>query len=223
MPSVQINVEMKDLLKAMDFTMKSAMPRIVAEAMTKTAFKAQDAVRANLSKKYTLRSKNFMERSINIKKAKAADFFKNSLHSEVRSGQKFMVLHELGKDKTIPGKRLAIPMNDLLKRNPRSATGKIRNRWLPKALLKNKRKAGKTKTGRERTQRFRHYVVGGSNTAFLVREDTKSERIEYLYTFVKKATIKKTFGFERTVVFHAAANYVRQFEKAYKKILARFT
>jgi hypothetical protein len=123
----------------------------------------------------------------------------------------FMPIHETGgirnphaggsgRDR---GRALALPGEDLRRRNYRTKTGRVRKRWKPGELLKyyNEGNRGRAQARSGRGGRRRAFITKtkGGVPVVLRRRGRARYPLERLYVFTPRAAIKPTWKFEPTV------------------------
>lgn len=123
MLSVQDDIA-KAAAKLRSITAAQQLPFAVSQAMNRTAIEVQQAVKAAMPRRFTLRS-NWVVQGIRVEFSN-----KRKLEAVVYSRDKFMTLQEYGGTKKPFGNYLAIPTT-LVRRSPKD---KIRRSETPKAL-----------------------------------------------------------------------------------------
>lgn len=171
------------------------VPFATAKALTRTAQDARDAVRAELPKRFTIRS-GWVAGGIRIVPASKNDWPRAV--AWVGSRDPFMELQETGGVKT-PAKgarNLAIPTPTTTAR--RTGSGRIPASRKPRALLD---KPGVYVAGKAIRRRKRRRSADGPETLYLLRP---------------RATLKPRFGFQDTVEKTVAKVYAARFREAFE-------
>ena len=188
--TIQINQASLDRALA---SMEKQVRFAAAQALTKTAQDAQEAVRRQLPDRFTIRS-NWLSKGIRIIPATPS-----RLESTVVVKDAFMVQQETGGERTSPfGDALGIPVG--ARPTPTAATPPSK---FPSALL--------LKPGF-----FIAPIRRGSKTMGVWKRTGKGrrERLTLMYVFSRRVQLRPRFGFRETVRRIALERLPRLFEEA---------
>ena len=217
---IKVTALTEETRRGMSRLQKQQFPFALAKTLTEVASMSVRAVQSKTRREFELHGE-FIPRGIARTPARKSDVRRLGIGTTVVftkpliSG--FMPIHETGgvrepaaksggRDK---GVYLAHPGKDLKKKSYKTSTGRIRERWKLKTLLKNyKRQRLPTavysqiiqgKVRRTKGQPFiaRHKVTG---TPMLMRRtSTARYPVDVLYVFVKRAKYTPQWDFEDTV------------------------
>jgi hypothetical protein len=189
-------------------------------ALNETAFQAKSALVEQMPAKFDLKS-NRPKKGLRVKKSNKKQ---PRREASVTHLDAWMTLHEAGGKKQPAGssKDMGIPASGTLKKG-RSASGKIREGFWPRNLLKNDgsidpKKAGamggRGNRGKGRAKAF--MVEHGGHKRIVVREKRGAarENLVGLYTLTPEATVKPRWDFEKTVQGVAKHKLAKNFQKA---------
>jgi hypothetical protein len=224
---VKLNYDMKAAQADLSYMEKEHFPMAYTWALTRTAQEAQEAVRTVTRSYFHLHSE-FVPRGIRVQSANVRDLRDYGIAESavftapIISG--WMPLHEEGGDKVPRHSNIAIPSKELNKDFNKTATGKIKNQLLPKALL-----AGYVDVFRK-GKRVRKNVKVKGNPAFIItsrrtgtrmivrRLTNKKGPLEVLYIFKHRAHINAEWDFEKTVRTIANFRFEPNFKKAFTAV-----
>lgn len=225
---VKLDYDMEAAIADLSYLEREHFPMAFVWALTKTAQEAQDGVRTVTHSRFHLHSE-FIPRGIRVQSASIRDLRNFGIAESavytapIISG--WMPLHEEGGDKDPRKRSIAIPSRELNKDFNKSATGKIKNALLPKALLR-----GYIDVRNRKGQKIRKIMKVGGNPAFIVnsrragvpmlvrRRTSKSSPLEVLYIFKHKAHIHAEWDFEKTVKTIANFRFEPNFQKAFTAV-----
>lgn len=181
-------------------TRKDQLPFATALALTRTAQKAQEVVRAELPSRFTIRNA-WVQKGITIQRAE-----KQTLEAIISSRDDFMVLQEKGGTKTPQGSSLAIPAD------ARNKRGIVPTANRPEAL--------RAKPGVFRAK------IGSVDGLWQRLRGHKGKRkrgertLKLLFVFKPSVPVPARFGFEETVRKVVNANFAEQFRIAFARAVA---
>lgn len=183
---------------------RDQIPFACAKALTKTAQESQRAVKANLSKKFTIRTP-WVAKGIQIEPAIKKDW--PNQKAVIGSRDAFMALQEEGKDKQPGKKSFSIPKG--IRDNTRQLVP--RSKWPGKLLAQSKKATGK----RRKSAKPKPFVVTiNGNTGVYVRTGDK-RRLKLLYALTRKPIhLKRREFLVKTVTAIAPKKFPIHFEKA---------
>jgi len=191
--SVKSNID--DVIKSLDDGQRRQVPFAISRALNATAFDAQRAVKKNLHKTFTLRSK-WTERGVRVIRSNKQKLVAVVLMGK---GREYMGLHEFGGTRRAANKHIAIP--EKIRRTKRSKISKARR---PRSVL-NRANTFKIEAGQES-----HLPPG-------IYQRMARGRLKMLYAFETSTTYKKVFNFDKTI--EGVTN--NRFDKHFTKFLAQ--
>lgn len=215
-----ITINLDPILRSLSRLELKNFPFAEAMALNKTAFQAKDALVAQMPRKFDLRS-NRLKKGFRVNKANKKQTTRESSVTHLDS---WMSLHEMGGKKR-PAKdasSMGVPAEGTLKRG-RTASGKIREGFWPRNLLKNEgstdpQKAGamggRGNKGKGRVKAF--MVKHGGHQRIVTREKRGADREKLvgLYTLATEVKVEPRWDFEKTVRGVAKNKLAKNFQKA---------
>jgi len=221
---VAVEIDFKKTFRAIERYNQRQIPFAAAVTLTRLAQGSQLRIRSEMDKFFNLRSKRRMLQGVRIKPARKADFKRDTMHSEVNDIDRFMPLHVTGGIKR-PGRHryVAIPRDDLLAQGARTATGKIKKRLTPRAMIakiKATRIGRPRKKGRHRKPRPFLFESTAGLPFIAVRVGPERKPLKYLWGMSSRAKIDKTWPFVQTVEQYVLKNAGQIFSKEFKRALA---
>lgn len=214
---MDIRVDMDAFSKDLGFLEREQFPYAMAKTLTDLATSGQIAVRGKTRKEFKLHT-DFIPNNIGIVPARKADVRLGTAKSAVKTSEKisFMSNHETGEDKVPKRKALAIPTM-LTKGIPdfKTATGKVKAKFKPAALLKKWNQKDKPAAGETSA-----YVVDGTLFARVKDKWRTGSRSIPLFGFATQAKIKPKWGFGLTVGLKVAQNAAGYFARNMASALA---
>ena len=138
---MRVQLDKKDFLKDLNSLQRDQFPFAFAKTLTQAAKLGQVAVREQTRKVFRLHTE-FIPNNIRVEPAKKSEVRVGGGEAAVytRDEIDFMVLQETGGTKKPRGAALAIPSFPAQRTTPdlKTATGKVRKRYMPKALISKK-------------------------------------------------------------------------------------
>lgn len=238
-----IKVDLTEFARSMRRIALNDWPQAVVRGFEQLAERADDDVTAMTRSKFKLNTdyvtrgiRHYPSTEAHRAKAEQALLRYGNVHAAVYlrgSGNPaksldFMVDHETGEERKAQKKTLAVPTKTLRGKNYRTGRGRTRRPYKPESLLKRYDEAGSefangTTRSPRRTRKKRlpgnaFLIKGRSGSVFIARSVARGKginagKLEFLYMFKPKATIKKTWGFEEEVWNSVNKNYAEIFSK----------
>jgi len=205
MLTFQVTADLSKMKAMLSGFTSSQAPFAIAKALTQTAKDVQDAVRADMPNRFTLR-REWIVKGIVITPAK-----KTNLESVVFSRDaKFMYRQEEGADKLpMYGSNVAIPL-DAVRRTKR---GMIATKDLPKNIKNTLTPKGGHKGGT-----LTAVLTTQSSKKYLVRVKPgykgRKNRLDFLYALRPRAFVKARLGLHTTGVDVATKKFDRNLKDA---------
>jgi len=188
---INVRTNIRDYTRRLDRLARDQVPFATAVALIRTAQDAQEEVRKQLKRRFTIR-RAWVPSGIRITPARKTD-----LEASVGSRDHFMALQETGGIKRPrTAAHIAVPANVR-----RSKSGVVTKANRPRALL--------AKPGHFRTER-----------AIMKRGRGKGARPVRLFTLARSARIRPRFGFKKTTARVAAVRLPKSFGAALARALA---
>jgi hypothetical protein len=198
MLDIRIKVDVKAAIKEINDIARNQVPFVTALALTRTAQKAQEAVRKILPDHFIIRRKAWASGGIRIEPATKAN-----LMAVVKDINPYMGLQEFGGIKFPMGKNIAVP----LKGARASRRSGISEHNKPKELLHGGRGFIVT------------LVKGGRQFICVWRGPRKG--LAFMYVLIPKAEIRAVYGFAETVQTTAQRVFSAAFAAAWEEVRAR--
>lgn len=213
-------INLDPLLRGLSRLERENLPFAEAMALNETAFQAKGALVAQMPNKFDLRS-NRPKKGFRVNKANKKQATRESSVTHLDS---WMSIHEMGGEKR-PAKgarSMGVPAEGTLKRG-RAASGKIREGFWPRNLLKNEgatdpkiagAMGGRGNRGRGRTKAF--MMEHGGHRRIVTREKRGADRekLVWLYTLTPKVKVEPRWDFVKTVHGVAKNKLAKNFQKA---------
>lgn len=213
-------INLDPLLRGLSRLERKNLPFAEAMALNETAFQAKGALVAQMPRKFDLRS-NRPKKGFRVNKANKKQTTRESSVTHLDS---WMSIHEMGGEKR-PAKgarSMGVPAEGTLKRG-RAASGKIRNGFWPRNLLKNEgatdpkiagTMGGRGNRGRGRAKAF--MMEHGGHRRIVTREKRGADRekLVWLYTLTPKVKVEPRWDFVKTVRGVAKNKLAKNFQKA---------
>jgi len=179
------------------------IPFATAQAINSTLTGAQREIRGGLNRRFTLRRKQFIERTIKINRQDFATKTKLEGKLQVDRDRPVLAKHERGGRKQAKSGHLAIPTGTRHRRTKRFPT--LKSRYGPF------RRRGSRILGKDRT-----FIISSGASPGLFQRTGRGRRskIKQLYAFKRSVPIEARLRFVETATHVVHRDYARNFHRA---------
>jgi hypothetical protein len=205
-----VSVDITKTLKELTSLTENHFPYVLSKTLTQLAKGAQAAIRSDMPNRFNIRSRWEIQ-GVRFEPARKADVRSTgSAEAIVKHLDSYMTRQETGGIKK--GRRsIGIPQRDLEQMNPRTGSGAVQKRYLPKNLLADE---GKTR-GRHRKGRHakpKPFLMKYHGAAVIaVRPGNARGPLKILYRLEPRVKIKPRFEFQKQVDRHVQKEYEKLF------------
>ena len=199
MVDLRIKVDVKAAVSQIKDIAREQLPFVTALALTRTAQKAQRAIREALPQRFIIRRKAWVLGGVRIEAA-----LKGGRTAAVKHIDAYMNLQEFGGTRFAFGKHLAIPLAGA-RPSPRSV---IRAANKPKALMES---------GRGALVRFSQ-----NGPDFIVMRKGRGKHFTLMYMLIPRAQIPARYRFAETVQNIARTAFESTFAEAWEETQRRW-
>lgn len=213
---ITVRPNFQEVQAALNNFKETQLPFAVALSLTKAAQvgqrAGQDAARAHF-KLHT----QYIPSQVKIKPAEKRDFYIGRCQSDVHTTEKiaFMTLQELGGTKEPRVSALSVPQEDLLGMDPKTAIGRIKNKFAPATIL---RETYSIKSHRRNKKPGLAQAAFIHNSRVFMRTGTEHDApISLLYYFIPEAHIKPEWKLFEAVATAVLANYDQIFRDSFAR------
>jgi len=227
-----VKIDTTDFIKYLTHLERDQLPYVLAKTVTDIAKGAQAEIQKAMPRKFHIRNP-WTIKGVRIEPGKKAQVKKTGqAEAAVTHIDPFMKKQEEGASRAIEShgrriggnKRQAVPVDDT---GLRTASGAIRKRMRPGALLKDYGKLQDRRKGRKwgRKRKPKPFIMHAASGASLVAVRTNAARlpVRVLFTLTSRIRVNPRYDFRRTVENYAAKNFHKIFKANMTAALATAT
>lgn len=219
MGMVDINLNIKPVIKALNAIEREQLPFVVAKTLTEIAKGAQKAVQKQTDRKFHSRSE-WVKKGVRIETAKKKTVQRYGFgEAIVKHIDDYMTPQETGGEKKLLShgkstkrKAIAIPEKNIAEQM-RGSSGAIQKKFKPKTLLNKPASSGRPRKWGRHKKAKPFIMTSNTNDHVVIAMRKGNERypLKYLYVLAHRAKIKPRYDFRKIVKGYAEGTFSKKF------------